>query len=140
MIFILIILGIAFLLCLWGCIYFAWKLYISKHSEQGIAIVDQIIKVRRVYRPTRWKCKVNVHIKFHGKQIEKKLSFWMSEKPMTSEPEDYQIPVLVNANKSGKVRILIKDSKALLMTLSFVCGGMALIFGSVMSMVVCNFK
>lgn len=136
MIFIFIILGIACLLCVWGCVYFARKLYISKHSEQGMAIVDQIIKERRVYRPAGWSCKAYVHIPFHGKQIEKKLSFWMRERPTIAVKDDYKIPVLIHTDKNEEVRIIVEDSKALLTALIFVCGGMAFIFGLMMGLVI----
>ena len=136
MIFIFIILGIAFLLCVWGCIYYAWKVYMAGHSERGMAVLNKVIKESRTYRPAGWSCKAYVHITFHGKQIEKKLSFWMHERPMTLAQNNHQIPVLIHTNKNQEVRITVEESKVLLTVLAVVCGGMALIFGLVIGLVI----
>ena len=94
MVFLLAILGIIFMLCLFGCIYFARKLYISGHSTR------------------------------------------LKEELITFEQGEYRIPVLINTNKNGKVRILMEDQKMLLIFLIFALGIMALIFGLVIGLVV----
>lgn len=135
MTFLVITLGIVFLLCIWGCVYFAWKLYISRHSEHGMAVVDKIIKESRTYRPYGWNYKAHVHVIFEEKMIEQELSFWARESKIDIGNRDYQVPVLLHTDKNGNIKILIEDKKALLGALSFVCGGMALIFGVVLILV-----
>ena len=129
MVFLFVILGILLLLCLCGCIYFVWKLYISIHSTHGAAVVHEVIKEYRTYRPVGWSCKVRVRIMCDKKQIEKKLIFWTREDPIIFAKEEYSIPVLINISKSGKVRIMAEDKKPLLLVLSFILGVMALMFG-----------
>lgn len=141
MVFLLIILGIILLLCLWGCLYFAWRLYISSHSTRGTAVVHDVIKEYRTYRPGGWSYKAYVRVMLDGKQIEKKLSFWVNKGPITFEQGDYHVPVIINIGERGKVRIMVEDKNALLIFLTFALGVMALIFGTVMSLVVIyNFK
>ena len=49
MVFVFLVLGCVFLILLWGCIYFAWQLYLLGHSELGLAVVDEIVKVQIQY-------------------------------------------------------------------------------------------
>lgn len=141
MVFLLVIAGIILLLCLWGCLYFAWKLYISSHSTHCTAVVQNVIKEYRTYRPSGWSYKAYVRIMLDGKQIEKKLFFWVKNGPITFKQEDYHISVLINTSKSGKVRVMMEDKKAVLIFLSFALGVMAFMFGAVISLVaIYNFK
>lgn len=133
MAFVLSALVIVFLLCLWGCIYFAWKLYISRNSEHYLAVVDEIIKETSSARPIGWRYKANIHITFQGEKIQKKLFFFARER--INLEEDYHIPVLVNISKRGKINIYIEDSKSLLIFVILSCGfGMGM-FGLVIGLV-----
>lgn len=141
MVFLFTILGIALLLCLGGCICFTWRLHISNHSMHSIAVVHDVIREYRTYRPGGWWYRAHVCIMFNGEQIERKLFFWASKDPVTLKQEDYHIPVLININKGGKVRVMTEDKKSLLIFLISALGVMALIFGSVISLIIIyNFK
>ena len=134
--FVLAILWIVLLIALWGCLCFARKLYISCHSEQGVAFVDRILRESYTYRPTGWHYRAVVRIPFQGQEIKQELSFWMRKRATVSTAEGDAVPVLVHTSKQGENRVLVKDSKTLLVFLTCACGLIALLFGLVIGLVI----
>ena len=136
MLFVLAILWTVLLLALSGCLYFARKLYISCHSEQGVAFVDRIIRESHTYRPAGWHYRAIVRVPFQGQEIKQELSFWMRKRATVSTAEGDTIPVFIHTSKQGESRVLVRDSKTLLAFLTCACGLIALLFGLVIVLVI----
>lgn len=134
--FVLAILWIVLLLALGGCLYFARKLYMSCHSEQGVAQIDRIIRESRTHRPAGWHYKAIVRVPFQGQEIKQELSFWMRKRATVSTAEGDAIPVLIHIGKQGEKRIFVRDLKPLLLFLTCACGLIALLFGFVIGLVI----
>ena len=136
MLFVLAILWIVLLLALSGCLYFARKLHISCHSKQGVAFIDRIIQESRTYRPAGWHYKAIVCVPIQGQEIKQELSFWMRKRATVSSADCDAVPVLIHTSKQGKHRVLVEDSKTLLVFLTCACGLIALLFGLVIGLVI----
>ena len=134
--FALAILWIVLLLALWGCIYFARRLFIACRSEQGVAFIGQIIRESRTYAPALWRYKAVVRVSFQGRAIEQKLSFWMRKRATVSPAAGDAIPVLIHTSKQGDPCVFVRDSKPLLMFLTYACGLFVLIFGLVIGLAI----
>lgn len=117
--------GISALLCLSGCAYFSWELYMQCHGVRDDAVLDEILKESWRYH-VGWLYWANVHILFRGERIEKKIHFHAPERLTEAKPGEYQIPVVIHVDRHGGMRILVYSAKALLVVLIAVCGICAL--------------
>ena len=130
MAFVFLVLGCVFLILLWGCIYFAWQLYLLGHSEHGTAVVDEIVKGVYYYRSSIWAYTAYVRVTYQGEHFREKMRF-SSPQRIVGFALDYEIPVTVSRSSSGKVRVFQYGSKTKMsyVILVVILGINAVIFG-----------
>ena len=138
MVVVLLVLGCFLLLCLWGCIYFVWRLYLLGRSEHGIAVVDEIVKEKH-YRggrgPSHWVYTIYVHVTYHGEPFREKIRFSVRQR-IVGFALGYEIPVSVSRSKRGKMRVFQKEKgdKVAFAILAVIYGGFALMLGLIIGL------
>ena len=128
---ILAFLWTAALLSLCGCVCFAWKLRATRRGASRTATVVRILREAPTCRPVGWRCRAVVRVPFQGREIEQTLTFWTRRRATDSQTQRNGIPVLIRTDRQGKPRVLVQDSKGLLLFLAVACGVFALLFGLV---------
>ena len=126
----LLALGCTVLLCLWGCIYFVWRLYLLGHSEHGIAVLDEIVKGGLYGNTLRWVYTAYVHVTYQGEPFRGKMKFSVQQR-IVGFARGYEIPVTISRSKRGKMRVFQKGKgdKVSFVFLAVFLGVIALMFG-----------
>ena len=130
MVVVFLALGCTVLLCLWGCIYFVWRLYLLGHSEHGIAVLDEIVKGGLYGNTLRWVYTAYVHVTYQGESFREKMKFSVQQR-IVGFALGYEIPVTISRSKRGKMRVFQKGKRdnVAFVFLAVILGIIALLHG-----------